>query len=191
MPAPRSIDLTLDGTDQLGVVPLWAWQANALTLICDVSDITLLDGVATITAKIHSTATPQGTTPLASQDVASDATEVTFDFTTLEMSFDIGTGKSLHCYLFITALDAAGDELQTLYARRIEIKASGWSASVADGVLTYADGVAQFTIDGTVLSFPVSATASATRGTGRITYADGLAACTINYVTISWPVMAS
>jgi len=188
MSAPRSIDLTLDGTDQLGVTALWAWQANALTLVCDVSDLTLLDGVATIAAKIHETATPQGTTPLASQDVASDDTEVTFDFTTLEMSFDIGTGKSAFCYLFITALDAAGDELQTLYARRIEIKASGWSAAVADGVLTVTSGVATFTIAGTDYSFPVGSAASATRGTGRLSVTDGIASFTINYVTYSFPV---
>ncbi len=127
MPAPRTISLTLDGTDRLGVTPLWCWQANPLTLTCALGALTLLTGAATIEAKIHATQVPAGTTPLAADSVAA-ADEVTFDFTTAEMSFDIGTGvKALICYLFITALDAGGAELQTLYAGRIEIKATSYS----------------------------------------------------------------
>lgn len=188
MPAPRTISITADGADNLGVHPLWAWQANPLTIVCDLSGITLLDGAAAIAAKIHSTAAPGGTVPLASLDVESDASEVTFDFTTAEMSFSIGSGVSAFCYLFLTALDDDGTELQTLYARRIEIKAAAWSNSHADGVLTFSDSLARFTLDGVNYAFPVASEVSATRGNGRLSVTDGIASFTRNYVTCFFPV---
>jgi hypothetical protein len=122
--APRSIALTCDGTDHTSARPLWAWQANPLALaITFAADLELLTGAATFACQIHTTAVAEGATPLASTSIAYDADGGTFEFDTADMSFAI-TGASDICYLFITALDAGGDELQTLCARRIEIKAA-------------------------------------------------------------------
>ncbi len=128
MPAPRTIEITMDGTDQIGAIPLWCWQANKLTIEATLaSSATLLDAATTITAEIHSSAAPAGSEPLASSAVAATGDEWTFDFNTLDMSFSIGDDVSGVCYLFVTVQDSSGDELQTLAARRLEVKASGWS----------------------------------------------------------------
>lgn len=130
MPAPRSISIILDGTDKLGTAPLWAWQSNQLTITAELAEsLELLDDVATIYAEIHDSAAPAGSDPLAAVDVEATGDEWTFDFTTAEMGFDIGTTteQSAMKYLFLTARDSGGDELQTLHAQRIEIKAASWS----------------------------------------------------------------
>lgn len=141
MPAPRSIDITLDGRDQLGSQPLWAWQANGLTINAALSDtLTLLEEATTFHAEIHTSAHPAGATPLAAAS-ADSGEEATFDFTTAAMSFSIGaTATSALRYLFITARNEAGDDLQTLYARAIEIKAGGYSGADPDppAVVLYA-----------------------------------------------------
>jgi hypothetical protein len=163
MPAPRTISLTLDGTDKLGAPALWARQTNPLTLDCEIdSDLTLLTGAATFAAEIHASAAPNGAAPLAAAEVEA-ADEATFEFASADMGFTIGTSASVFRYLFITALDATGEETQTLYARRIEIKANGYSGS--RGFLT----ITSATPDGDGM-FPVSF-----RGlTGRIVISDAV-----------------
>ena len=192
MPAPKTLTLELAGKDQRASLSLEAWQGNGLTLECTIADsLTLLAGAVSFVAKIHSTPKPSGTTPLATQTVDAFSSSGSFDFSSAQMSFSIGTADSAFVWLFITALDSAGDELQTLYARRLNILASSWSASVADGDLTVADGVATFSIAGQDYQFAVTTEASATRGSGRISVSSGVASVTLNYFTHTWPVMTA
>lgn len=129
----REINLNLDGLDSAGLVVLWAWQANPLTIIgtCGGMLAAGLPAETTrVVAEIHTTQTPAGTDPLASKtvDAVADATEYQWDFSTTEMSFSIGSSAvSAIRYLSVTARNDDGDILLTLTTRRIEIKATQYS----------------------------------------------------------------